>query len=545
MKRMKKNGLCSGFYSGLYSAARTAALVSALMVSGALTAPAALAGAGSTGGGSVVRDERGVLVSADAYFRARNYQLPGTITGPFQWDRFPGLEAEVAALAKFLLQRSDSTGQHLTGDGGAAQAVYENLLSELKSFEIYTASELSGDDELAVVPGVSPQQVAYSYQFQQLVRGEAGRTELKIRRITEIREALFSQLSRREQALILIHEWMHLQHGLGHDLISPVLGNLPTALAVRERQKAAVSELSNDEYRRLAELQDALHSLLLNVIGDREGLPLAFAVNRKGGGVVVSNGGNGSPAQLNVAEDSYVDFDSVVQIQYNDRWMAGGKLTRNTIRNSKILLYSQNPIEDSVMVNSEVEISAENPKNYLDRQCLSATFSKLRIVGSYAVLTSCGMSDTKIEKSRVGLAGNASGSSLVDVQPTVPSRVVGLQLGGSSRISGLRSAGGKLRLAGPASIRQMELGTGLILVQASQIQLEGLKLGNKYEVELRASPAGSLSIHGGSIQFSYDFHTRIELSAGVKNWTGRNFDFSSKKPKLFKKEVTLTDRDFR
>ena len=535
---------------GLSSRARMAALASVLALS--LTASSALAaGAGSTGGGSVVRDERGVLVSADAYFRARNYQLPVSITGPFAWERYPGLEEEVAALAKFLLQRSATTGQHLTSDGGAARAVYETLVSELKSFEIYTASQLSGNDELEVVPGVSAQQVAYSYQFQQLVRDDSGRTELKVRRITEIREDLFSQLSRREQALILIHEWMHLQHGLGHDLISPVLGNLPTALAVRERQKAAVSELSAEEYRRLVELQDSLHSVLLTVVGDREGMPMAFALNRKGGGVLYSSGGNGTPAQLNIAEDSYIDFDSVVEVHYNDRWMAGGKLTRNTIRSSKIHLFTENPIEDSVIFNSEVQIRAENPKNYLDRQCRSAPFAKNRIENASAVLETCGMSDTRIEASRVMIWGDASQSSIVRTREVEkggahfrPDRYVGIELNGPSSVSDF-SGKGILRLAGPASIRNVKIGIGSITVQSSQIQLENVIIQNSSDATISAASQGPLSIQGGLIRLRQGSHTDIQLSSGMKNWNGRTFDFSSRKPRAFQKSVVLSDRDFR
>ncbi len=525
-----------------------------------LTSPSAIAGAGSTGGGSVVRDERGVLVSADAYFRARNYQLPDTITGPFAWERYPGLEEEVAALAKFLLQRSIPTGEYLVIGGRAPFELYENLFSQLKGFEIYTASQLSGSDELEVVTGVSAQQVAYSYRFNQLVRGADGRAELNVRRITEIREDLFSQLSRRDQALILIHEWMHLQLGLGHDLISPVLGNLPAVLGVRERQKAAVSEVSAEEYRSLVAFQEGLHAILLTVVGDPEGWSPAFALNRKGGGLLFSIA-VGAPVTLlkSGVEENYIDSDSVVQVHYGDDFLGGGRLIGNTIRNSKVHVFSPNLLEANVILNSEVQIRAENPKVYLDGACLTAPFAKNHIVNSFAALTSCGMNDTKIEDSRVHLFGKTSGSHVVDTRMTVKGtsyghlkgQPVSIELNGPSTISGLRvGAGGggrgKLRLSAPATIREVEIGLGAVSVDASQIQLEGLKIRNHSEVRISASAAGApLSVQGGTIQLRDGFKTEIQLSSGVKNWNGRTFDFSSRKPRPFQKSVILSDRDFR
>src|SRR5688572_19884772 len=110
-------------------------------------------GGGSTGGGSVVRNEQGELVPADVYFKSRGYQLPSHYLHKLNLDDYPGLAGEITKLMQFVENRA---------------RVDKPLRHKLEQFEFYATEKLSGDDVLSVETTGRLEQAAYTYTFREL-----------------------------------------------------------------------------------------------------------------------------------------------------------------------------------------------------------------------------------------------------------------------------------------------------------------------------------------------------------------------------------------
>ena len=230
-------------------------VISGLLVSLGLTCQVSLAGAGSSGGGSLVEVD-GHLVPADLFYTPSQNDFSGDQKINFK-DYPKALEAFQYVLS-FLRARSHGADAFSKWD-------FEHT-------EFYFVSKLSGQDLLPVEEGKQEKQVSFTYEIMDY-SGDHKPTRI----IIEVLKDLFDQLSPENQALILAHEFMHHKTYGQHWVISPIIQSLNDLVPVSHRQDSGDrSALSDGE----------LHSsqLLQNIIGAVTGD--SETVTRNGGGIV-------------------------------------------------------------------------------------------------------------------------------------------------------------------------------------------------------------------------------------------------------------------
>lgn len=235
-------------------------------------------GGNSSGGGSVVRDDKGHLVSADLYFKARHFKLPDSYQRQIDLPvSYPKMKLELDKLMRLIANRARNPQPFKTA---------------LREIEFYASEKFSGDDKLLVKKGFSSHQVSFTYTFREI---SDDLSVNRLRRIAEIKTSIFDRLDPHVQALIVLHEVLHHEEIGGHEVISPFIQALNTLSIVRARQASGdQADISKAEYKASIQFEALVKSLnhcekmksIESELGER---CKPWQVNQRGGGAVLVN----------------------------------------------------------------------------------------------------------------------------------------------------------------------------------------------------------------------------------------------------------------
>ena len=287
----------------------------------ALTSSVSFAGAGSSGGGSLVV-VNGKLEPADLHYVPESDTIPSSYQ-KMDFKEYPlGLGAFQFAL-DFLKARSQGQKDFSTWD--------------VEHTEFYFVPTLSGQDLLPVTAGLPEKQVSYTREIVD-ISGSNKPTRI----IIEILKDLFDQLSPEYQALVLTHEFMHHKHYGQHSIISPLIQSLNVLLPLKHRQDAGDRTILTDaEFEASTQLQ--------NILAAVEGSYFTGKTIRGGGGVFLGDiGDTGRVTETG----NFIGVTSSIMLVY-----AGGSIeaSGNVVIDSNITL-AQGKVDENTFINSQVSV---------------------------------------------------------------------------------------------------------------------------------------------------------------------------------------------
>lgn len=312
------------------------------------TTASAFDGTGSSGGGAVTYSN-GRLVPGDSYF-SKAAPRPSRKIRALEFNKFPGLEDEINRVLNFLDRRGMIFEESQDKDAPNERA--GQISQFFRPVTMLLVDRLNcADSWEEMTDGRTPINAACVKTV--ITKDSSGNRSISYE--MEFDEGLFSQLTVRDKALLVVHEYFHVSTELTHDDICPILGSARTLLAVADRQSADLRQgkhpapISNEEYETSVGLQNRISSLWSRdkvfAVEDRDFVFKSEPrVNRQGGGLVFEE--LPTVSKEIPAIDSYVSADSVLMI--SRRVSSSSEI----LVNSEILLefgvFSQNSYDGSI-----------------------------------------------------------------------------------------------------------------------------------------------------------------------------------------------------
>ncbi len=248
-----------------------------------------LAGKDIGNGGSVVDNK-----PADFYY-SRKIAIPPTGEKIDLRKHYPKMYEHLLQIEAFLNKR---------------RPMYTEAKISLiaKYSKVYLTDKLSGDDPLPVIGDLEAKTITYSYLYESY---DDTYTEKERFNVIEILKEDFEQLSPKHQALMILHENLHIKFPQEtHEIISKFVSSISITMDLLNRQlDGDLKSLNSLELSSSLTLQNILH-VLYNIENN-----LSFTISTLGGGAIYK--------QENVAPES---FDSIF-VSADSVLMTGIKFT--------------------------------------------------------------------------------------------------------------------------------------------------------------------------------------------------------------------------
>jgi hypothetical protein len=205
----------------------------------------------------------------DFFFEQRGYELPYLASQEFRYgDLRMAIREEFESIVRLIENR------------GAGWVDFNWLPPE--SIRFFDTSTFLGHDPQFVGEEIQQEQVGYAYWYNRVDTEDLSKKERV--RIIELDLSYLKDKSPRNQALALLHEYLHHMPQLDHSLISPLIRALRILLSIRDEQlRGRHRQLTREELKASQDFQ----ALLVHLGVNSDVYHQLMVIHQPGGGVLV------------------------------------------------------------------------------------------------------------------------------------------------------------------------------------------------------------------------------------------------------------------